>query len=105
MTEAETTLTLNLPVREGVRLHIESLQTKLTERNAQIERLTEALRIAEAGESNRTALGRSYQRGWKDCANSLISTTQEAARSLGRVRKDALDIYYEPERKEREEQS
>lgn len=93
-----TSLSIEIPVSEGVRLHVEHLQAKLTERNKQIERLQTRVAEAEAGTPNQAALGREYQRGWRDCASRLTSTITDTARSLGTLKKDALAAYQEAER-------
>ncbi len=87
-------ITISIPVKRTLQSHIESLQGTLTKRNEQIERLEQRVAEAEAGEPNREALGRAYERGWEDACNRLSIATADAARSLARVRKETLAIYY-----------
>ena len=97
MENAEITITL--PVKQATQNHIESLQATLGKRNARIEQLEMQLAEAVAGEPNQAALGAAYKRGWRDACNKLMSVTHEAARGLSAVRKDAMDIYLEAEKK------
>lgn len=91
------TNTVTIPVTQAAQGHIESLQAALARRNTEIERLTEELSRAEAGEPNQRALADAYKRGWKAATNHLIGATGDAARALGKVRKDAWDIYLKSE--------
>ncbi|WP_420110631.1 hypothetical protein [Pseudactinotalea sp.] len=94
----DETITITLPAKQAIHQHVEHLQATLAKRNAEIERLTERLQEAEAGEPNQEALGRAYKRGWQDAATHLMNTTQDAARALGKTRRDAWDIYLRAER-------
>lgn len=86
-------ITITIPVSAAAQRHIEDLQSVLTKRNAQIEQLTERLKEAETGEPNQAALGKAYQRGWKDAANHLMSSTDQVAHALGKLRQDAFQVY------------
>lgn len=94
----DQSLTLELQGPEHLIAHIQGLQATLTQRNATIEKLRQDLGLAESGEPNEKALNKAYKRGWEDCALRLENVTRDAAVSLGRIRKNALDIYYEGER-------
>lgn len=100
MSEDMKEISVTLPVTQAAQQHIEHLQATLAKRNALIERLTERLDEAERGEPNQAALGAAYKRGWKAAASHLMSVTADAARAMGKVRKDAFDVYLEAERAE-----
>lgn len=92
-----TEITVTLPAKEAVQLHIEHLQSTITKRNAEIERLNQRLIEAESGEPNQHALERAYKRGWQAAAGHLMKASAEAAQALGKLRKDAWDIYLKSE--------
>lgn len=93
-------ITISIPVKEATQRHIEHLEATLTKRNEQIERLLKRVEEAEAGEPNQAAIGAAYKRGWQAAAEALMTTAQDAARALGKVRKDAWEIYLQAERRE-----
>lgn len=93
MNTTDEEITVTIPVKRAAAQHIEHLQKVLTERNKTIERLSEELAQAQAGEPNREALAREYTRGWKAASWELVTITEKAAEQLGRLRKDALDTY------------
>lgn len=97
---SDTEITVSIPVKQAVQTHVEHLQATLAKRNEQIERLTERVAEAEAGEPNQSALVRAYKRGWQDAAGHLMEVTRKAAVDLGKVRKDAWDLYLQAERRE-----
>jgi hypothetical protein len=96
---SEEEIIITIPVTEAAKRHIEGLQATITKRNAQIGNLAARLQEAETGEPNQVALGKAYKRGWQEAANHLMSATQDAARALGAVRRDAFTIYLEAEKK------
>ncbi|TFB96551.1 MULTISPECIES: hypothetical protein [unclassified Cryobacterium] len=100
MGEVAEEITITIPVSEAAKRHIETLQATLTKRNTQIEYLAARLEEASAGEPNQKALQKEYKRGWQDAANQLMSATQSAAQALGKVRKDAFDIYLQSEKRD-----
>jgi hypothetical protein len=91
---------ITLPVKQATAQHIEQIQATLTKRNAQIEHLTERLREAQAGEIHQAKLAAEYKRGWQDACNHLMATTADLARELGKVRREAFDLYLQSERRE-----
>ena len=97
---SETEITITVPAKQAVQRHIEDLQAVLAKRNEQIERLTERVKEAEAGEPNQKALGAAYKRGWQAATNHLMNASADAARALGKLRKDAFDIYLMSERRD-----
>jgi hypothetical protein len=76
--------------------HIVGLEATLTKRNKRIAEL-EAI-IADANYVNDPRLRRAYKEGWKDCAGLIMESTAQAARELGKVRKDAFEIYLQGDR-------
>lgn len=99
MTDAEVTITI--PAKQAAVQHIEHLQSVLTGRNRQIEQLLEQLAQAEAGEPNQAALSAAYKRGWQAACNELMGASDKAARALGSIRKDALNVYLNAGKEER----
>jgi hypothetical protein len=97
MDDNTTEITISIPVKQATQVHVEHLQATLTKRNEQIERLTERVAEAEAGEPNRRALDAAYKRGWQDAAHHLMNATADAARELGKVRRDAWNLYLKSE--------
>lgn len=93
-------ITITIPAKQALHAHIEHLQATLTKRNEQIERLTARLEEAENGEPNQSAMAAAHKRGWQAAADELMSVTAEAARALGKVRKDAWGIYLQSERRD-----
>jgi predicted secreted protein len=93
MPEPMQDITFTIPATEAIQRHIESLQASLTKRNEQIQRLVQQLEEERAGSPQQSRLDAEYRRGWKDAANHLVACTAEAARALGKVRKDAFQIY------------
>lgn len=100
MAEIANEITFTIPVTHAANRHIEDLQATLTKRNARIEQLTAQLEEALTGEPNQRALAGAYKRGWQDASNLLMSTTADAARALGKLRKEAFDIYLQSERRD-----
>jgi len=98
--ENEKTITFTLPASEAIGVHIEGLQATLTKRNRVIERLTAQLEEAQRGEPSQAALSKAYRRGWQECSHHLTNSTAIAAQALGKVRKDAFEIYLKAERGE-----
>lgn len=96
-------ITITVPAKEAVNRHIESLQSTLTKRNEQIDRLEARLREAEAGEPNQRVIAMAYKRGWMDACNHLISSSHKAVVALERVKKEAYDVYLKSESKDFEE--
>lgn len=90
---SDETVTVTIPVKQATQAHIEHLQATLAKRNEQIERLTERLEQAEAGEPNQAKLGEAYNRGWQAASTHLMDSTADLACALAKVRKDAMDIY------------
>ena len=95
---SDNEITITIPASEAAGRHIESLQATLTKRNAVIERLTAQLEEALTGEPNQKTMKAEYKRGWADCANYLVGVTAVAANALGKVRKDAYQLYLQSER-------
>lgn len=93
-------ITITIPTKQAITRHIEDLQATLAKRNAEIERLTERLKEAEAGEPNQHALGAAHKRGWQAAAHLLMNASADAAKALGKLRKDAFDIYLESEKRD-----
>ncbi|MBC7594565.1 MAG: hypothetical protein H7288_11610 [Kineosporiaceae bacterium] len=100
MGEAAEEITITIPVSEAAKRHIETLQATLTKRNTQIESLAAQLEEALTGEPNQKARQKEYKRGWQDAANLLMSTTRSAAQALGKVQKDAWEIYLQSEKRD-----
>ena len=98
-TTDEQTVTITLPARNALVQHIEFLQAKLTERNAQIDRLKTRLEADGESPAIQKARAQGYTDGWKECANALIDTADSAARALGKVRRDAIEAYNEAYRR------
>lgn len=95
----DQTITIELPAKTALVQHIEFLQRKLTERNAQIERLKTRLEADGESPAIEKARAQGYTAGWKECANALIDTADSAARALGKVRRDAIEAYNEAYRR------
>ena len=93
MSDLTNQITITIPASEAAQQHIISLQATLTKRNLEIERLTKRYEDALTGEPNQQALATAYRHGWQAAANHLMSTTHTAAQALGKVRKDAFEIY------------
>ena len=93
MPESMNEITITIPASEAAQRHIEDLQALITKRNMQIERLSLKLEEMVAGEPNQKALKEAYQDCWKAAANHLTVATASAAQALGKVRKDAFQIY------------
>lgn len=91
-----------LDTRESHIIHIEGLQATLTKRNARIAELEaerDAMKQGDLGSPHITrAIEAAHRRGWQECANFLNDSTKELVLKLGKIRKNALDAYYEPER-------
>ena len=81
--------------REALLVHIEGLQVSLTKRNQRIAELEELIAGEGASSFMQQRLEAERKRGWEECAHQLATITQDAARNLGRIRTDALRIYYE----------
>jgi phage terminase large subunit GpA-like protein len=96
----DTEITVSIPVKQAIQTHVEHLQATLAKRNEQIERLTERVKEAEAGEPNQRALDAAFKRGWQSASGHLMEVTRQAAIDLGRVRKNAWDIYLESEKRD-----
>lgn len=90
---SDESVTITIPVKQATQAHIEHLQATLAKRNEQIATLKEQLEQAEAGEPNQLKLGEAYNRGWQAASAHLMDSTADLARSLAKVRKDAMDIY------------
>jgi hypothetical protein len=84
--------------RENLIIHIEGLQATLTKRNKRIAELEAMLAGEGQDERQQRALDRARKEGWQACSEHLMSVTAEAARQLGKVRRDAWDLYLEKER-------
>lgn len=93
-------ITITIPASEAAQRHIVDLQATATKRNEQIEKLLLRVEAAESGEPNQQKLTAAYQRGWQAAAQLLMGTTQAAARELGRVHRDAWEIYLQAERRD-----
>lgn len=100
MDETAETITINIAVKEATQRHIEHLQATLAKRNAEIERLQGRVMEAESGEPNQRALAAEYKRGWQAAASHLMETSRVAAQALGKLRKDAWDIYLQSEKRD-----
>jgi hypothetical protein len=100
MSEAANEITITIPASQAAQRHIEGLQDTLTKRNTQIERLSAQLEEALTGEPNQAALAKAYKRGWQEAATQLMSTAHEAAQALGKVRKDAFEIYLQSQKRD-----
>lgn len=76
-------------------IHIKGLEATLAERNKQI---AEQRAMIEQGQTSRMVQNKidaAYKKGWEDCADRLTHATHLAAAELGRVRREALDIYFD----------
>jgi hypothetical protein len=93
MTEPTKEITITIPASEAAQQHIEGLQATLTKRNQQIERLHNQLMEAQASEPTQAALAISYRNGWRDAASHLMESSRIAAHALGKVNKNAFEIY------------
>lgn len=93
-------ITITIPASKALHCHIEDLQATLTKRNARIEWLTERLEEAEKGEPNQKVLSMAYKRGWEAAANALMKAANDAALALGKVRKDAFEIYLQSQKRD-----
>jgi len=87
---------------ERLQIHIDGLQVTLGKRNARIEKLEQEVERLKRGDVLPKELRREYTRGWKDCANEMMNSTQQIARILGHFRRDAFDLLLQGEREERE---
>lgn len=85
-------ITLEFDEDDAKVAHIEHLQKKLTERNEKIAVLEERLAGWDADNAH-------YQRGLKDgreqALSQILSEMDTFARSLGKLRKEALKVYWE----------
>lgn len=95
MADNGETVTLTLPAKLVAQQHVEHLQSVIARRNEEIQQLTVRLQEAEAGEPNQARLAGAYARGWRDAADRLVNVSSDAARALGKVSKEARDIYSE----------
>jgi hypothetical protein len=95
-----TEITVSIPVKQAIQTHVEHLQATLAKRNAEIERLTQRVAEAEAGEPNKTAIDAAFKRGWKAASGHLMEITRKAAADLASVRKDAWEIYLQAEKRD-----
>lgn len=96
---SDETITITIPVKQATQTHVEHLQATLAKRNAEIERLIERVKEAEAGEPNQSVLQAEYKRGWEAAADHMMVLTSETARSLGKLRQDAWDIYLDAQKR------
>ena len=80
--------------REALLIHIEGLQVSLTKRNQRIEELQNMMTEPLQSEAVVRRIDRARKEGWEACADLLASSTHEMARALGRVRHDAMAVYF-----------
>ncbi|WP_217181614.1 hypothetical protein [Streptomyces sp. AC495_CC817] len=90
----DESITIEVPVKRATQAHIESIQAKLAQRNETIDRLKAEIEELRTTGINQAIRSQEFERGWKACAHHLTEATEEAARALRKVRKDAMDIYY-----------
>jgi hypothetical protein len=83
---------------ERLHIHIAGLEATLTKRNNRIAELEAALTAEGQLSRESGAIRREYRRGFQDACNRLMSITASAANALGRVRKDAFDVYLSAEK-------
>ena len=92
------TITIEIDEKHALVRHNESLQAALTKRNEEIARLQARIEAGEESPLIQAAYERGHKKGWQECADHLMGTTEAAARALQKVRKDAWDIYLQRER-------
>jgi ABC-type antimicrobial peptide transport system ATPase subunit len=99
------TLVIEIDERDALVRHIESLQATLTKRNQEIARLRDQLDAGKGSPLIASAYERGKREGWSSCADALMRATHEAARSLGKIRREAFEVYLEGERAARQASS
>lgn len=84
---------------EGLKIHIEGLQSTLGKRNARIKELEEKLaQPIDLPEKIEKMLKKAYKDGWQDCSRILMENTKDAALALGKIHKVAWNQYLEGQR-------
>lgn len=76
-------------------IHIKGLEATLAERNRQIAKLKTENEQGATSQGVQQKMDSAYRKGWEDCANRLTHATHLAAAELGRVRQEALTIYFD----------
>lgn len=84
--------------RESLIIHIEGLQATLAKRNQRIAELEERLKHPEHITTQMEQ--RHFKAGWEACSNHLVGATHRMAAELAKVRREALNVYWQGERLE-----
>jgi len=76
---------------ENLHTSIEGLQTTIAKQNLKIAELQ--YKIDNPGFTEEQAVKKSYEYGWKDCAETIIAKTTETIGSLNRLQTAAVTLY------------
>lgn len=86
------------PKNERLMIHVEGLQVTLTKRNEQIARLQAKIVHLEEGTATNAEIAKAFGKGWKACAERMMSATHEAKMSLEKIRGEAFQQSMQGER-------
>lgn len=87
---------IEIPAKQALLMHIQSLQDALAKRNERIEQLEARIEAGDESPLIAKARAQGFTAGWKACASRLSEIMNTAARHLQDIRREASDAYSDP---------
>lgn len=101
MSQTKTTIEVEISVAQAA--HIQHLQDVISKKNKNIQKLEEQIEYFKKTSEFRGSLDAAYKQGWIAATEEFSELTTKAARTLGKLRAKAFDVYLESQRTSEEE--